>query len=250
MQELAAEPVDAAAATWRARFKPAETGVHVVSVEATRGAERIGVPRVAAWSAQSERDHRELRLVHHLETSVLAQPLVKARERVVTLERLPLGEHVPLFRVQEKDEPQDHGQERAVDLVGMVGDGLVEIANAARRFLEREADMDANVHEVFAGHLRQIVGAITVEDMIRAREKLASETRASSAVEMEKLGLIIDSLQIQQIEDPTGYIENLAKPHKAAVEAEAEFPYSPTFSTANRRRALFRWWRSILSTGR
>jgi uncharacterized membrane protein len=43
VEELAAEPVDAAAATWRARFKPAETGVHVVTVEATRGAERVGV---------------------------------------------------------------------------------------------------------------------------------------------------------------------------------------------------------------
>jgi uncharacterized membrane protein len=43
VEELAAEPVDAAAATWRARFKPAEIGVHVVTVEATRGAERIGV---------------------------------------------------------------------------------------------------------------------------------------------------------------------------------------------------------------
>jgi hypothetical protein len=43
VEELAAEPVDAAAATWRARFKPAEIGVHVVTVEATRGNERIGV---------------------------------------------------------------------------------------------------------------------------------------------------------------------------------------------------------------
>jgi hypothetical protein len=43
VEELAAEPVDAAAATWRARFKPAEIGVHVVTVEATRGGERLGV---------------------------------------------------------------------------------------------------------------------------------------------------------------------------------------------------------------
>jgi flotillin len=106
-------------------------------------------------------------------------------------------------------------------VVYKVGDALPEIANAARRFLDKEGEMGSNVHEVFAGHLRQIVGAMTVEDMIRAREKLAAETRNSSAVEMEKLGLVIDSLQIQQVEDPTGYIENLAKPHQAAVEAEA-----------------------------
>jgi flotillin len=38
---------------------------------------------------------------------------------------------------------------------------------------------------------------------------------------MEKLGLIVDSLQIQEIQDPTGYIENLALPHAAAVAREA-----------------------------
>lgn len=106
-------------------------------------------------------------------------------------------------------------------VVYKVGDGFADIANAARRFLGKEGDMDASVHEVFAGHLRQIVGAMTVEDMIRAREKLAAETRNSCAIEMEKLGLVIDSLQIQQVDDPTGYIANLAKPHQAAVEADA-----------------------------
>jgi uncharacterized membrane protein YqiK len=106
-------------------------------------------------------------------------------------------------------------------VVYKVGDGFGEIANAARRFLDRESEMAGNVHEVFAGHLRSIVGTLTVEEIIRDREKLAMETRGSSAVEMEKLGLVIDSLQIQEVEDPTGYIENLAKPHQAAVDAAA-----------------------------
>jgi uncharacterized membrane protein YqiK len=57
--------------------------------------------------------------------------------------------------------------------------------------------------------------------MIRDREKLTSLTRASSGTEMEKLGLIVDSLQIQEIQDPTGYIKNLALPHAAAVSREA-----------------------------
>ena len=42
-------------------------------------------------------------------------------------------------------------------VVYKVGDQFSEIANAARRFLERESEMDENVHEVFAGHLRSIV---------------------------------------------------------------------------------------------
>ncbi|MQS13136.1 flotillin family protein [Streptomyces kaniharaensis] len=102
-----------------------------------------------------------------------------------------------------------------------VGDDSVSIANAARRFLDQQKQMGLRVHNVFAGHLRSIVGGLTVEDMIRDRERLTGETRAASGAEMEKLGLIIDSLQIQEILDPTGYIRNLAAPHAAAVQRDA-----------------------------
>ncbi|MGZ6792694.1 MAG: SPFH domain-containing protein [Mycobacteriales bacterium] len=102
-----------------------------------------------------------------------------------------------------------------------VGDDLHSIANAARRFLDQQGQMESRVHNVFAGHLRAIVGQITMEEMIRDREKLTALTRQSSGVEMEKLGLIVDSLQIQEIDDPTGYIENLGRPYAAAVASAA-----------------------------
>jgi flotillin len=102
-----------------------------------------------------------------------------------------------------------------------VGDDLVSIANAARRFLDQQNQMDQRVHNLFAGHLRAIVGNMTVEEMIRDREKLTQLTREHAGTEMEKLGLIVDSLQVQEILDPTGYIQNLALPHAAAVERDA-----------------------------
>jgi uncharacterized membrane protein YqiK len=97
----------------------------------------------------------------------------------------------------------------------------IAIANSARRFLDQQDQMDARVHNVFAGHLRAIVGSMTVEEMIRDREKLTQLTRESSGMEMEKLGLIVDSLQIQEIDDPTGYIQNLGRPHAAVVASQA-----------------------------
>jgi uncharacterized membrane protein YqiK len=102
-----------------------------------------------------------------------------------------------------------------------VGDDYSSISNAARRFLDQQAQMDQRVHNVFGGHLRAIVGNMTVEEMIRDREKLTQLTRESSGVEMEKLGLIVDSLQVQEIEDPTGYIQNLGAPHAAAIASQA-----------------------------
>jgi len=102
-----------------------------------------------------------------------------------------------------------------------VGDDFASIANAARRFLDQQERMDTRIQNVFAGHLRAICGSLTVEELIRERDKLTEATRAAAGTEMEKLGLVIDSLQIQEIDDPTGYIQNLAKPHAVAVQKDA-----------------------------
>lgn len=102
-----------------------------------------------------------------------------------------------------------------------VGDDHASIANAARRFLAEQNDMDALCGRIFAGHLRSIVGSLTVEEIIRERDKVGQEVKDGSHVEMEKLGIIVDGLQIQEIEDPTGYISNLAAPHDAAVASAA-----------------------------
>jgi uncharacterized membrane protein YqiK len=116
-----------------------------------------------------------------------------------------------------------------------VGDDFTSIANSARRFLDQQDQMDHRVHNVFAGHLRAIVGNMTVEEMIRDREKLTQLTRESSGTEMEKLGLIVDSLQVQEIEDPTGYIENLGKPHAAAVASQARIAQAAADREATER---------------
>src|ERR1700736_5310690 len=116
-----------------------------------------------------------------------------------------------------------------------VGDDFVSIANAARRFLDQQDRMDARIQQVFAGHLRAICGSLTVEDLIRERDKLTEATRGAPGTEMEKLGLIVDSLQIQEIDDPTGYIENLAKPHAAAVQRDARIAQAQSDQEATMR---------------
>jgi uncharacterized membrane protein YqiK len=102
-----------------------------------------------------------------------------------------------------------------------VGDDPSSIANAARRFLDQQKMMDDKTHQLFAGHLRSIVGNLTVEDLLRDRDRLTNQVRTSSADEMGKLGLVVDSLQIQDIEDNVGYIDNLGRPNSAAVASAA-----------------------------
>jgi flotillin len=116
-----------------------------------------------------------------------------------------------------------------------IADDFQSIANAARRFLAQEDQMDVKVHNVFAGHLRSIVGTMTVEDMIRNRDALTKATRESSAVEMQRLGLTIDSLQIQEIEDTSGYIENLSMPEAARVAKDARIAQAAADREATER---------------
>jgi uncharacterized membrane protein YqiK len=103
-----------------------------------------------------------------------------------------------------------------------VADDKSSIANAARRFLEQaDETLIATIHELFAGHLRAIVGGLTVEEMLHNRESLTNAIRTSLADDLGKLGLVVDSLQIQEIDDEVGYIQNLGKPQAAEVEARA-----------------------------
>lgn len=103
-----------------------------------------------------------------------------------------------------------------------VGDDQGSIRNAARRFLEQKDElMLSTIHELFAGHLRAIVGGMTVEDMLHNREELTANIRSSLADDLGKLGLVVDSLQIQEIDDESGYIANLGKPQAAAIESKA-----------------------------
>ncbi len=102
-----------------------------------------------------------------------------------------------------------------------VGDDPISISNAARRFLSEQAEMSQLVGKIFAGHLRSIIGSLTVEEIIRERDRLAQEVKDGSHSEMEKMGIVVDSLLVQEIDDKTGYINNIAAPHAAQVASLA-----------------------------
>jgi flotillin len=118
-----------------------------------------------------------------------------------------------------------------------IGDSHPLIANAARRFLGTQDQMQGQVYNVFEGHLRSIIGSLTVEEMIRDRDKLTSGVRGASGTEMEKLGLVVDSLQIKDFKDPSAYIANLAKPHIAQVQMEARIAQAARNREASEREA-------------
>jgi flotillin len=108
-----------------------------------------------------------------------------------------------------------------------VANDVPSIVNAAQRFLSDQRQMPVLTGRIFSGHLRSIVGSMTVEQIIMERQKLASEVLDASKEEMSKLGLLVDSLQISSIDDMgTGYIESISAPQRAAVAQNAKVAQS------------------------
>jgi flotillin len=108
-----------------------------------------------------------------------------------------------------------------------VGNDEESIVNAGQRFLSDQDQMSVLTGRIFAGHLRSIIGSMTVEEIVTERQKLATEVLDGSKSEMATIGLIVDSLQIQSIDDMgAGYIAAMAAPNNAAIQRQAKIAQS------------------------
>ena len=104
-----------------------------------------------------------------------------------------------------------------------VGNDEESIVNAGQRFLSDQDQMSVLTGRIFAGHLRSIIGSMTVEEIVTERQKLATEVLEGSKAEMATIGLTVDSLQIQSIDDMgAGYIAAMAAPNNAAIQRQAK----------------------------
>ena len=114
-----------------------------------------------------------------------------------------------------------------------VGNDNESIINAGQRFLSDQDQMSVLTGRIFAGHLRAIIGSMTVEEIVTERQKLAAEVLDTSKTEMAKIGLIVDSLQIQSIDDgDAGYIDAMSAPHRAAIQRQAQIAQAQATQTA------------------
>src|SRR5512142_3240505 len=108
-----------------------------------------------------------------------------------------------------------------------VGNDEESIVNAGQRFLSDQDQMTVLTGRIFAGHLRSIIGSMTVEEIVTERQKRATEVLDGSQSEMATIGLIVDALQIQSIDDMgAGYIAAMASPHNAAIQRQAKIAQS------------------------
>ena len=115
------------------------------------------------------------------------------------------------------------------------------LALAIERFLGKQpGDIANTAKQTLEGSLRAIVGTMTIEGLIKDRQKLQQSVLAEAAADLGKLGLGIDVLAIQQITDARNYIESLGKKQTAMVVRDATIGEAEAHRDANIRSAAAR----------
>ncbi len=109
----------------------------------------------------------------------------------------------------------------AVANVKIAGDD-VSLRAAAERFLGMTTEeIKSVIFQTLEGHLRAILGTLTVEEINADRSAFAQKMTDEAAVDLKKMGVNIDILTIQQISDEQGYLDALGKKRTAEVKRDA-----------------------------
>ena len=112
------------------------------------------------------------------------------------------------------------------------------VRSAAQRFLGREDQIPRIIQSILSGALRGVVGNMTIEEMLRDREGLATKIQDAASSALSDAGLRVDTLQINGIStDPVDYITNLGRPQAAQVRKSAEVAEAQNEQEAARAKA-------------
>src|SRR5688500_19086293 len=142
-----------------------------------------------------------LEKVEYLSLNVLTVPL--ATSRAYTVQGVPVSV-------------------KAVANVKIKGDDE-SLRAAAERFLGMKPDeFHRLVFQTLEGHLRAILGTLTVEEINNDRQSFAQKLTTEAAGDLEKMGIGLDALTIQEISDEEGYLDALGQRRTAEVQRDAE----------------------------
>ena len=93
---------------------------------------------------------------------------------------------------------------------------------ASERFLGMSSQAIKDIaYKNLEGHLRAIIGRLTMEEIVSDRTKFNQEVLREAAEDLKKMGLGIDVLTIQEVDDDLGYIKALGQRRTAEVKRDA-----------------------------
>ncbi len=113
------------------------------------------------------------------------------------------------------------------------------IQTAAEQFLTKTDDeREGLIRLVMEGHLRGIVGQLSVEEIVKEPEMVGDRMRATCADDMNKMGLEVISFTIKEVRDKNEYITNMGKPDIARIKRDAEVAAAEADRDISMKRAI------------
>jgi flotillin len=113
------------------------------------------------------------------------------------------------------------------------------ILTAAEQFLTKaDQEREGLIRLVMEGHLRGIIGQLTVEEIVKQPEMVGDRMRATCADDMNKMGLEVISFTIKEVRDKNEYITNMGKPDVARIKRDADVATAEADRDTAIRRAI------------
>ena len=113
------------------------------------------------------------------------------------------------------------------------------ILTAAEQFLTKApAEREGLIRLVMEGHLRGIIGQLTVEEIVKQPEMVGERMRSTCADDLNKMGLDVISFTIKEVRDKNEYISNMGRPDVARIKRDADVATAEADRDTAMRRAI------------
>src|SRR5690242_8975156 len=97
------------------------------------------------------------------------------------------------------------------------------VKTSAEQFLNKsQEDRENLIRLVMEGHLRGIVGQLTVEDLVKDPESVGAKMLRTVTPDMQKMGLEVISFTIKDVRDENDYITNMGRPQIVEIRKSAD----------------------------
>lgn len=107
-----------------------------------------------------------------------------------------------------------------------IGGDVASVRAASQRFGSNLDEIRKQTTETLSGALRNIVGTMTVKELIQDRDGFSQSAVESSRGTLNNQGLALDTFQINSINDSVDYLVNLGREEQARQKREAEIAES------------------------
>ncbi len=114
------------------------------------------------------------------------------------------------------------------------------IKTAAEQFLSKDMmEREGLIRLVMEGHLRGIVGQLTIEQIVKEPEMVSEKVRSTCAMDLSKMGLELVSFTLKEVRDQNHYITNMGIPDVTRIKRDADVAAAEAERDTTIKRAIY-----------